>query len=107
MNYYSYVKLTDESAAESFKSKLNQYIQNDFGDEMTAEGFKMSFAIAPISEMHFDTSIGSDYPEKISKELLYSLVAIAAFILLIACINYINLSTAKSEKRPRKWGFVR
>ncbi|KYG72716.1 ABC transporter permease [Roseivirga echinicomitans] len=104
MNYYSYVKLTDESAAESFKSKLNQYIVDDFGDAMTAEGFKMSFDIAPITVMHFDTSLGSDYPEKISKELLFSLVAIAAFILLIACINYINLSTAKSEKRAKEVG---
>ncbi|KYG81280.1 hypothetical protein AWW67_07955 [Roseivirga seohaensis] len=104
MNYYSYVKLNDKSAAESFKSKLNQYIEDDFGDQMTAGGFKMSFDVEPITLMHFDTSKGSDYSEKISRELLYSLVGIAAFILLIACINYINLSTAKSEKRAKEVG---
>ncbi len=104
MNYYTYVKLADEAAAKSYLTKLNDYVTKDFGDAMEAGGFKLSYDIQPLTEMHFDITKGADYPEKISRELLYSLVAIAVFILLIACINYINLSTAKSEKRAKEVG---
>ena len=85
-------------------NKLNTYIDDEVGESFRAAGIEMAFDIQPITEMHFDTAKGSDYPEKISRNLLYSLVAIALFILLIACINYINLSTAKSEKRAKEVG---
>lgn len=104
MNYFTYVKVADDVAAESYLSKLNEFIDNEVGEAFKAQGIAMSFDIQPIKEMHFDTTKGSDYQEKISKNLLYSLVAIALFILLIACINYINLSTAKSEKRAKEVG---
>ncbi len=104
MNYFTYVKVADESAAQAYLNKLNTYIDDEVGESFRAAGIEMAFDIQPITEMHFDTAKGSDYPEKISRNLLYSLVAIALFILLIACINYINLSTAKSEKRAKEVG---
>ena len=104
MNFFTYVKLANDNAAQSYLGKLNSFIENEVGEEFKSEGIEMSFEIQPITEMHFDTTKGSDYPEKVSKNLLYSLVAIALFILLIACINYINLSTAKSEKRAKEVG---
>lgn len=104
MNYYTYVKLKDEQAAERYLEKANQLIYDEVGEAFAAQGLAMSFEMEPLTEMHFTTTKGSDYPEKISKNLVYSLVAIAGFILLIACINYINLSTAKSEKRAKEVG---
>ncbi|MFT6970308.1 MAG: putative ABC transport system permease protein [Roseivirga sp.] len=104
MNYYTYVKLANQDAADSYLTKLNDYVLKDFGDAMEADGFKLSYDIQPLTQMHFDVTKGADYPEKVSKQLLNSLVAIAGFILLIACINYINLSTAKSERRAKEVG---
>lgn len=104
MNFFTYVKLNNEAAAQAYLGKLNAFIQDEVGEEFKSQGIDMAFEIQPITEMHFDTTKGSDYPEKVSKNLLYSLVAIALFILLIACINYINLSTAKSEKRAKEVG---
>lgn len=104
MNYFTYVKVANDEAAQTYLGKLNQFIDNEVGESFRAEGVEMFFEIQPITAMHFDTTKGSDYPEKISKNLIYSLIAIAVFILLIACINYINLSTAKSEKRAKEVG---
>ncbi|PIQ49109.1 MAG: hypothetical protein COW03_06110 [Cytophagales bacterium CG12_big_fil_rev_8_21_14_0_65_40_12] len=104
MNYFNYVKVKDELAAQQYQDKLNAYIQKDFGEAMEANGFKMSFEIQPITDMHFNTGYEADYSGVLSKQLIYSLIAIAIFILLIACINYINLSTAKSEKRAKEVG---
>lgn len=104
MNFFTYVKVANDAAAQAYLGKLNQFIDDEVGESFKAEGIEMFFEIQPITEMHFDTTKGSDYPEKISKNLIYSLVAIAVFILLIACINYINLSTAKSERRAKEVG---
>lgn len=104
MNYYNYVKIKDGASSQGYEDKLNDFILEDFGEAMEANGFQMSFDILPITEMHLNTESEADYPGVISKQLVYSLIAIAAFILLIACINYINLSTAKSEKRAKEVG---
>lgn len=104
MNYFTYVKVANEEAANSFLTKLNGIIKDELGEDMASEGYEMSFEIQPLLDMHFETGISGDYPEKLSKNLMYSLIAISAFILFIACINYINLSTAKSEKRAKEVG---
>src|SRR4029078_5477693 len=65
---------------------------------------KDSHIIQPLSAVHYDTQTG-DYSNKtISHELLNALWLIAAFILLIACVNFINLSTAQAVNRAKEIG---
>src|SRR4029078_3631517 len=65
---------------------------------------KDSHIIQPLSAVHYDTQTG-DYSNKtISHELLNALWLIAAFILLIACVNFINLSTAQAINRAKEVG---
>lgn len=104
MNYFTYVVLKENVTSETYTTKLNKILDDDIGEELANSGTTMFYETQPITEMHFNTAIGADYPEKVSKSLIYSLLAIAAFILLIACINYINLSTAKSERRAKEVG---
>ncbi|GAB5524806.1 MAG: ABC transporter permease [Roseivirga sp.] len=104
MNYFTYVVLNDNVKPETYTAKLNKILDDDIGEELKTSGTTMFYETQPISEMYFNTALGADYPGKMSKNLIYSLLAIAAFILLIACINYINLSTAKSERRAKEVG---
>lgn len=104
MNYFIYVVLKENADIGTYTAKLNKVLDEDAGEELRASGTTLFYETQPITEMHFNTAMGSDYPGKVSKSLIYSLLAIAAFILLIACINYINLSTAKSERRAKEVG---
>ena len=104
MNYPVFGKFTNELAAEGFISKLNQLVDDEMGEEFEAQGFRMGFGIEPITGIHFNTSIDYDFGTKLPRNLMYSLIAVSFFILVIACINYINLSTAKSEKRAKEVG---
>ena len=104
MNYFTYVVLNENASPEDYENKLNQRLQEQAGEELSNSGVDMFYELQPLTEMHFNTTISSDYPDVISKNLIYSLIAIATFILLIACINYVNLSTAKSEKRAKEVG---
>lgn len=56
-----------------------------------------------LSEMHFTTEINEGV-RKASKPVLYGLMCIAAFLLLLAVINYINLSTAQIPQRTKEFG---
>jgi putative ABC transport system permease protein len=66
--------------------------------------FKMALALQPLADIHFNEKYEDDFARKASLPTLYGLAAIAAFILLIAAINFINLATAQSVQRAREIG---
>lgn len=60
--------------------------------------------LQPLADMHFDTRYHDRYSAVISHTVLYILMVIAAFVLLIAIANFINLSIAQSIKRAKETG---
>jgi putative ABC transport system permease protein len=66
--------------------------------------FHMDLSLQPLSDIHYNEKYADDFARKASLPTLYGLAGIAAFILLIAAINFINLSTAQSVRRAREIG---
>lgn len=60
--------------------------------------------VQPLSSVHYDTATGNYSNKTISHQLLNALWLIAAFILSIACVNFINLSTAQAVNRSKEVG---
>jgi predicted permease len=60
--------------------------------------------LMPLSESHFSTYINEYEVRKASKPVMYGLMGVAGFLLLLACINYINLSTAQVPQRAKEIG---
>jgi ABC-type antimicrobial peptide transport system permease subunit len=61
--------------------------------------------LQPFADMHFDTKYGIfNNSHQAHKSTLYGLLAVAAFLLLLACINFINLTTAQASQRAREIG---
>ncbi len=60
--------------------------------------------IQPLQAIHYDTQAGDFSGKSISHELINALWLIAAFILLIACVNFTNLSTAQAVNRSKEVG---
>lgn len=65
---------------------------------------KDSYIIQPLNEVHYDTQTGNYSNKTIGHQLLNVLWLIAAFILLIACVNFVNLSTAQAVNRAKEVG---
>ena len=61
-------------------------------------------ALQPLADLHFNDDYQDNYSRKAHLPTLYGLMAIAGFILLIAAINFINLSTAQSVQRAKETG---
>lgn len=115
-NYFTYLlmdKNLDEDAFEEKlevfqRQKLAPYIKQHFGMPISAwnaEGNFMRASLQPMEKVHlysdFDLEITNDRGD-IKYILIFS--AIALFVLIIACVNFMNLSTAKSEHRAREVG---
>jgi ABC-type antimicrobial peptide transport system permease subunit len=98
-DYGCFVLLPPKLSVDNFNQQLSA-----FSRKVPSAESKESYIIQPMSAVHYDTQVG-DYSNKtISLELLHVLRLIAAFILLIACVNFINLSTAQAVNRAREVG---
>ena len=90
----TFVLLQDGSVPAEVEKKLSGLIQDRLPEE------QISLALQPLSDIHLYSSDGSEQ----GMEFVRAFSIIAIFILVIACINYINLSTARSEKRAKEVG---
>ena len=67
-------------------------------------GFNRRLLLQSLTDIHLDTGFAYDLPGLGDKKYVYIFSAIALFLVLIACINYVNLSTAKMLKRSKEVG---
>jgi putative ABC transport system permease protein len=64
-----------------------------------------ALGLQPLSDLHFNTDYGVfDESRQAHKPTLYGLLTVAAFLLLLACINFINLTTAQASQRAKEIG---
>ena len=94
-----YIMLPSNTSADNFNRQLREY-----STKVQSPENKDSHIIQPLNAVHYDTQTGNYSSKAISRELLNVLWLIAAFILLIACVNFINLSTAQSVNRAKEVG---
>ncbi len=92
-----YILLPPNISVDNFNQQLREYSR-----KMGSPDTKDSHIIQPLSAVHYDTQTGDYSNLTISRELLYVLWLIATFILLIACVNFINLSTAQAVNRAKE-----
>jgi len=111
-NYYTYVLLKPGTNAAEFQNKLKLILQKYYVDRMKKAGDPQADDIAknarllvqPIAHVHLYSADIDDSLEKGDIRFVWLFGAVAAFILVIACINFINLSTAKSANRAKEVG---
>ncbi|HMK17716.1 MAG TPA: ABC transporter permease [Chitinophagaceae bacterium] len=111
-NYYTYVLLKPGSDATKLQSKLKLILTKYYlpmlqqaGDKQADEFTqKAKLLLQPINDVHLYSSNIDDGLEKGDIRFVWLFGAIACFILIIACINFINLSTAKSANRAKEVG---
>jgi putative ABC transport system permease protein len=94
-----YVLLPPNISVGNFNQQLSAYAQ-----KVQPADNKDSYIIQPLSAVHYDAEAGNYTNKTISHELINVLWLIAAFILLIACVNFINLSTAQAVNRAKEIG---
>ncbi len=107
-----FVKLAPGTSKEAFEKRLKSFVSKYFPatlEELKSKGAKpdprgdlFAVRLQQIADVHFDREVSDGKGAPLG--LIYMLVGIAVFVLLIACINFINLSIARSFTRAREVG---
>ena len=78
---------------------INSHDKKEPGDNSKSE-----CKLQPLSDLHFNGDYGGYTNALANKPTLYSLLAVAAILLLLGCINFINLTTAHAAQRAKEIG---
>jgi putative ABC transport system permease protein len=99
--YIKLAKGTDRRNAEAQVAGLyKKYGRHN--PQHPGDGF--SFRLLPLNEIHFNADYAGFTQRIASKPTLYGLLAVAGFLLLLACLNFVNLSTAQAIRRAKEIG---
>jgi putative ABC transport system permease protein len=101
---YTYLLLKPGADPAALEAKFPGFIQQYRGESLRRENLTESFFLQPLRSIHLGSDARQDLNENGSLRMIYFLIVIALFILVIAWVNYINLSTARALGRAREVG---
>ena len=99
----AFVKLHEKTDTSAIDAQISNFLKKHL-DQKDKWNLGRSLALQPLSDIHFNATIGDNFSRQVDLNTLYGLLGIAAFLLLIAAINFINLSTAQSIHRVKEIG---
>jgi len=104
--FNTFLLLKPGSDAKKLEAKFPAFVDKYLGTGLKAAGFYKKQFLVAVRDLHLYTGMSNDMSSSgtVSKTYLYILGSIALFTLLIACINFMNLSTARSSKRSAEVG---
>lgn len=101
---YTYIELASSANQEGFEAKLPAFVEREAGEVLRSWGERMAFVLQPVSSIHLDSNFKDELESNGDWRATNFLSLIAIFILVMAWINYINLTTARSMERAREIG---
>ena len=104
MQYYHYIELLPGTSKEIIESRLPDFMNRHINYMFEGSGFSINASLQPVLDIHLKSGYIGEIGMTGSMSNIYIYSAIALFILLIACINFMNLTTAKSTRRAREIG---
>src|SRR6266496_3218312 len=99
-----YVKISKGNTPGKTEAQLKGLLQKYNKDANKDANNTMAFHLQPLNDIHFNTNYAGVGQRIGHKPTLYGLLAIAAFLLLLGCINFINLTTAQASHRAKEIG---
>ncbi len=102
--FMTYILLDEKTDPKVFESKIPALVQKINGKELKDFNADMIFHLQPVADIHLDSDFIMEFKPNGNRQSVKFLSIVAILIMIIAWINYINLSTAKSIERAREVG---
>ncbi|MCC6462735.1 MAG: ABC transporter permease [Saprospiraceae bacterium] len=101
---YGYIKLHPAARPGAVADKFPEFLEKHAGTQMRERGMFKHIRLEPLTGIHTGSGRDHELSPSVSSSKLYLLLAIAGFIQCIACINFMNLTTARSTRRAKEVG---
>lgn len=103
-NFVTYVQLESNVDPKTAEEKMPALVDKYQGENLARSNSKRVYSLQPIRDIHLTPGFRHESNSTISVNTIYFFVLISVFILAIAWVNYINLSTARAMERAREVG---
>ncbi|MCK5462140.1 MAG: ABC transporter permease, partial [Bacteroidales bacterium] len=101
---YNYIMIDEQANLESLMAKMPDFLIKYMSDEIQEADINFEIYLQPVTSIHLHSNLISEIGNNSDISYIYILMAITLFILILASINFMNLSTAKSANRSREVG---
>jgi putative ABC transport system permease protein len=103
-NLFTYVLLNEHTNKVELEKKFGPFMTKYMGADMARFGSKVNLSLTPLANIYFEPASSFDNVKHGDKTVVYIFISIAVLILLIACINFTNLSTIRAVERSKEVG---
>lgn len=104
-SYYTFFELEETASIPDLENRFTALLKKYQLPEDYAEyPFKDEYFAQSLTDSYFQTGVNFDLGQKGNLKVIYAYAAIALIVLLLACVNYMNLAVARSVKRAREVG---
>jgi putative ABC transport system permease protein len=96
------IRLAPHADPARITAQLAPFVTRHMGKDPDIQTFHLAMVLQPLADIHFNNDYSHDGGRKAQLPILYGLIAAATFVLLLAIVNFINLSTAQSMRRAHE-----
>ncbi|CAD5267748.1 MULTISPECIES: ABC transporter permease [unclassified Imperialibacter] len=114
-NFQTYFRLAEGASVENLEAKFPEMVEKYIGPELerfmgasmedfAEAGNNIGYYMTPVTDIHLHSQVDAQLGPPGDIKYVYIFSAVAAFILIIACVNFMNLATARSANRAKEVG---
>ncbi|MEI9917450.1 MAG: ABC transporter permease [Bacteroidota bacterium] len=103
ISFHTYVRLKEGSSPQALEEKMKSLLA-DFPNDPQHYGRNLNLQLQPVTDIHLHSQLGRELQSNGDIRYVYLFVTIAVAVLLIACFNYVNLTTSRHTQRFKEVG---
>ncbi len=103
-SFPTYLLLQETTDLKKFQQKMNAFHEKHLGPALRESGIELEAYLQPLRSIHLHSHVQYELGDNSDIRLIYAFWAIALIILSIACINFMNLATARAASRAKEVG---
>ena len=104
INFYTYILLSEGHSSAATEEKLPDFVNRHIGEQLREQGGRFELFLQPVTDIHLYSQLEHETGANGDINYIWILSAVGLFILVVACINFVNLSTARFSGRVREVG---